>query len=468
MHRDTVLRLLAFALLLAASACAPAAASVDNFVTVEAPVVALTHARVIDGTGTPGRADQTIIIRGGLIAQVGDSRSVSPPADAKIIDLSGRTVLPGYVMVHEHLYFTADGNGQTMMPFSFPRLYLAGGATTIRTAGSMRFPEELEAQRAIQQREMPGPNIELTSPYIVGNLLPFALESPEKRGRRIVAKWAGRGATSFKAYEHITREELAAVIAEAHERQLKVTGHLCAVTFGEAADLGIDNLEHGIWVATDFVQDKQPDVCPETNVALEAMLTADRSVVDALIHKLVGRGVAVTSTLPVFETFLSTREPALPGTLDLFTPKARARYVAHRAFGVNPTPVWGRILQKEMAFELAFVRVGGLLAAGSDPTGHGGVVAGFSNQREIELLVEAGFTPIEAIRIATLNGARVLGRERQIGSIEQGKRADMVVVRGDPEESISSIKQVETVFKDGIGYDSRKLQDSVQGILGDR
>jgi imidazolonepropionase-like amidohydrolase len=179
--------------------------------------------------------------------------------------------------------------------------------------------------------------------------------------------------------------------------------------------------------------------------------------------------VAITSTLPVFESFLSTREPAPEAAIDLMSPDARKRYLSHRAeLAAAPVPVWGKLLRKEMDFEVAFVRAGGLLAAGSDPTGHGGIVAGFSNQREIELLVEAGFSLVEAIQIATLNGARVLGRESEIGSIASGKRADLIVVRGNPEELITDIKTVETVFKDGVGYDPIKLMDSVRGLVGTR
>jgi imidazolonepropionase-like amidohydrolase len=263
---------------------------------------------------------------------------------------------------------------------------------------------------------------------------------------------------------------LSGVIQAAHERRLKVTGHLCAVTFGEAIDLGIDSLEHGIWTATDFVANKQPDVCPPSDVALEAVLAAEQWQIQGLIDKLVGRGVAITSTLAVFETFLANREPAPTEALELMDGRIRKRYLQHRAdlAAAKPTRVWHRLFNKEMAFELAFVKAGGLLVAGSDPTGHGGVVAGFSNQRQIELLVEAGFAPVEAIHVATLQGARLLGRESEIGSIRKGKRADMVVVRGNPEDLISDISNVETVFKDGIGYDPLKLRASVKGLVGAR
>jgi hypothetical protein len=127
-----------------------------------------------------------------------------------------------------------------------------------------------------------------------------------------------------------------------------------------------------------------------------------------------------------------------------------------------------RTLKKEMEFEYAFSQAGGLLLAGLDPTGMGGVIAGFGDQREVELLVEAGFTPVEAIHIATANGAQFLGELDRIGTIAVGKQADLVVIKGDPSQKIDDIENVETVFKDGIGYDSAQLIESVRGVVGSR
>jgi enamidase len=447
-----------------------AGAPVREFVTLDAPVLALTHARVIDGTGAAGRPDQTIVIRDGTIAEVGPTAAVAIPSGARAVDLAGRTVLPGYVMLHEHLFYTPDGNGYTNMPVSFPTLYLAGGATTIRTAGSMGWSQDKRVRAAIARGEAAGPEIDLTSPYLYGPILRFLqFSSPADRGRKAVARWAAEGATSFKVYERMTRDELGGVIVEAHARGLKVTGHLCAVTFREAAALGIDNLEHGIWFATDFVENKQADTCPPSGETLNAALRAPWWEVRRVIDALVGRGVALTSTLPVLETFLPNGDPAPAAALDLMSRRARERYERHRAdVAAHPHPAWGPLLRKEMEFERAFVRAGGLLVAGSDPTGHGGVVAGFSNQRQIELLVGAGFSAAEAIRIATLNGAKYLGRDHRIGSIVGGKQADLVVVRGNPEDRISAIEEVEIVFKNGRGYDAAKLRESVRGIVGER
>jgi hypothetical protein len=126
-----------------------------------------------------------------------------------------------------------------------------------------------------------------------------------------------------------------------------------------------------------------------------------------------------------------------------------------------------KLIQRDMQLEHAFAAAGGLLLAGPDPTGDGGVLPGFGDQREIELLVEAGFTPVEAIKVATMNGATYLGKQDQIGSIAAGKNADLVVIKGDPSTKIGDIEKVEIVFKDGVGYDSQKLLDSVKGRYGE-
>jgi hypothetical protein len=289
--------------------------------------------------------------------------------------------------------------------------------------------------------------------------------------RQLVEYWADRGVTSFKAYMNITRAELKAAIDAAHKRGIKVTGHLCSVTYKEAADLGIDDLEHGFFVNTQLDSGKKPDECSDS-VGDETLARMDAASPEAkeLIATLVQHHVAITSTLPVFEGDIGGgRPPVRQQVLDAMTPQAREDYFLLRqrpasapAPKIDPALLW----KHDLELERAFVAAGGLLIAGPDPTGRGDVLPGFGDQREIELLVEAGFSPVEAIRIATLNGAIYLGREKQIGSIAIGKNADLVVVKGDPSKQISDVENVEIVFKDGVGYDSKKLLDSVKGRYG--
>ena len=449
-------------------------AEVRFFAMYDTARIALTHARVIDGTGTAVQLDQTILIDHGIIRAVGDSAHVAIPAGTQVVNVVGKSVMPGLVMVHEHMFYPSGAGGvYNQQSLSFPRLYLAGGVTTARTAGNMAGYADLELKHAIDSGRVVGPDLDVTAPYLNGPGLPIyqvhAL-SGAPDAREMVAHWADRGATSFKAYMQIRRDELAAVVKEAHRRKLKVTGHLCSITFREAATIGIDNLEHGLVVASDFVAGKKPDLCPTANGGVTASLMAldvASEPVQSLITYLVAKHVALTSTLTVFETFTPGRPKAPQGALDAMLPEARAQYTqTWTQVASQPTSPYATLLPKEMQFELAFVRAGGQLLAGTDPTGYGGVVAGYSNHRELELLVEAGLTPLEAIKVATLNGAEYLGRATRVGSIAIGKRADLLVVNGDPSSRIADIEKVETVFKDGIGYDSAKLFSSVKGSVG--
>jgi enamidase len=444
--------------------------NVMQYVAVDTPTVALTHVRVIDGTGAQPRENQTLVIRDGRIAALGDAASVQVPAGARILDLTGKSVIPGLVMVHEHLYYPTGPGVYGNLSESFTRLYLAGGVTSMRTGGNVNGYGEINIARAIQHGEKPGPWIDATAPYLQGPGLDLGQMYELKDAadaRRMVNFWADAGATSFKAYMHITRAELRAAAEEAHKRGLKITGHLCSVTYREATDAGIDNLEHGFFVATDFVSDKKPDVCPGQNAGMAALAQVDTS--DArfkeLVAYLIAHHVAVTSTLTVFETF-APGQPEPPG-LEVLDPLLRDQFERFRArVNGNSQSPYRTLFAKARSMELAFARAGGLLIAGTDPTGGGGVIPGFSNQHEAELLVGSGFSPLEAIRICTLNGATFLGRADEVGSIATGKQADLVVIDGNPAANIADIRKVETVFKQGVGYDPAKLVASVKGMVG--
>jgi imidazolonepropionase-like amidohydrolase len=458
--------------LLAAALVQTPQAAVRPYVAVSAPLVALAHVRVIDGTGAAPAEDQTIVILGGRTVSIGPTTGTVLSPTAEVHDLTGRTVLPGLVMVHEHYFYPAGNGMYTEQGWSFPKLYLAGGVTTLRTGGGIEPYADLSLARSIAAGEIAGPAMDVTGPYLEGEGLPLpqihAL-ADSAEARRLVEYWADLGATSFKAYMHVSRAELRAAIVAAHARRLKVTGHLCSVTFREAADLGIDDLEHGFLVATDFVPGKKADACPSRDSVVASLLALDPDgpAAQDLIRYLVSKHVALTSTLPVFETFTPGRPPASPAALDAMLPEARDQYLRQRVRIASSTDTtWVVLLRKEMRLERAYALAGGLVLTGTDPTGYGGVVAGFSNQRALELLVEAGFTPLEAIRIGTLNGAMYLGRADRIGSIATGKAADLVVVRGNPAANITDVEHVELVFKDGTGYDPAKLIAAAQGSVG--
>jgi len=453
----------------------------QQFIRTEAPVIALTHVRVIDGTGAAPKDDQTIVVSDGKIQSVEPSSSAKVPANAQTMDLTGYTVLPGLVGMHNHMFFPMGGTPPMYsdMGSSFPRLYLANGVTTIRTTGSVAPYTDLEIKKLIDAGRMIGPKMHITAPYLEGNgsFTPVMHTLADANdARRMVNFWADQGATSFKAYMNITRDELRAAVEEAHKRGLKVTGHLCSIGYKEAAEIGIDNLEHGLMADSEFVSNKQPDQCPQGVSASLRQLDLTSVPVQEMIRFLVAKNVAITSTLPVFEAGsaplsqngIGAASALLnPRVLAVMSTDARVRYLQARA-RVPAQGDYVALLRKAMDFERAFVQAGGLLIAGLDPTGNGGIVAGFGDLREIELLVEAGFTPVEAIRIATLNGAKFLGEDARIGSIATGKQADLMVVKGNPAANMNDIEKVEIVFKDGVGYDSEKLIQSVQGLVGIR
>ena len=455
----------------------------QKYIRVNSPRVVLAHVRVIDGTGAPAVDDQNVVIEGGKIVAIQPGADIAAKDGVTVLDLRGYTVMPGIVGMHNHLYHIARPNLQAngdwedpllvpQMTFSSPRLYLAAGVTTMRTTGSVETYADLNLKKMIDSGLVPGPHIDVTGPYLEGTEPYLFMQMHQLTGpddaRKLVNYWADQGVTSFKAYMYITRDELKAAIEEAHKRGLKITGHLCSVTYPEAAALGIDDLEHGFFVNTQLDPGKQPDQCPKSfgRPTLEKMAPDSQEAKD-LIATLVKAHVAVTSTLPVFEHSVPGRPPLRPDMLDAMSPEARTAFLyARNRRAVSQAGNSAEMFQRDMQLEHAFVQAGGLLLAGPDPTGNGGTIPGFADQREIELLVEAGFTPVEAIKIATLNGATYMGKQDQIGSIAPGKDADLVVVKGDPVSRIDDIEKVEIVFKDGVGYDSRKLFDSVRGRYG--
>ena len=464
-------------------------ADVTRYIKVPpAEWIILKNVRVIDGTGAPAIERTDIVIHNGKIDSIGSVTNKTKFPGAAELDLTGRTIFPGLIGMHDHMYYIArpnlDAEGHSEpplivpeMPFSSPHLYLGAGVTTLRTTGSVEPYTDLNLKQQIDDGRIPGPHMDVTAPYLEGAGSPF-IQMHQLRdaadARNSVDFWADQGATSFKAYMYITRAELKAAIDEAHKHGLKITGHLCAVTYPEAAEMGIDNLEHGFFVNTQLDPGKTPDICPNTagNPTMETM-TAGSPQAKALIDLLISHHVAVTSTLPVFESYDPTHLHLQSRVLDAMSPPSRAAYLYTRNLelmraAVNPRTAAQRaaIFKNGMALEREFVAAGGLLLAGPDPTGDGGVLPGFGDQREVELLVDAGFTPLEAIKIATLNGAAYEGKASSIGSIAPGKNADLVVVQGDPSQHISDIENTEIVFKDGVGYDSKKLIDSARGRYG--
>ena len=467
--------------ILAVAAAAPVGAqgidklsqSTRRYVSVPEPVVALTNVTVLDGTGAAPRGGQTVVIANGRISAVGASSSVKVPAGARVMDLAGHTVIPGIVGAHDHLFYTAAGGRRVQASTTSSRLYLASGVTTIRTTGSNSAYADINLKASVEAGQQPGPRIHITAPYMTGADgagYMTAIGSPEQ-ARRFVNYWGDEGATWLKSYTDIKSADLKAAIDAAHARGMKVTGHICSVSFQEAVALGIDNLEHGLFTASDFAPGKRPDACPTNIMATSTSPTNANPDADAwkkTIRAMVDNKVSLTSTLAIYETLIPGRAALDERTSAAMAPEIREAYSAQRKqLDEAPNPVINESrLKNAMAFERAFVAAGGLLAAGVDPTGIGGALPGYGDQRNFELLLEAGFTAPVAMQIMTLNGARVLGVDRELGSVQQGKLADLVVVRGDLVSEPRAIRNVTVVFKDGVGYDPKPLEESVKGRVG--
>lgn len=442
-----------------------------DFVQYAQDQIAFKNISLIDGTGKPEQYHQTVLLKNGKITAVGPAAEVAIPQGATIIDGRGKTLIPGLVMMHEHMFYPTGKANYTEMLYSFPRLYLAGGATTIRTAGTTAPYADLNLRDLILAGKTIGPDIDVTAPYLNGPGLPLLKIKPLRdadNAKTMMRYWMSEGVTSYKAYMHIRRDELAEVIKQAHSINHKVTAHLCSITYREAAELGIDNLEHGFFAATDFVKDKVKDQCPSKQAHQSLVdLDIDSDEVNDLIDFLIAKKVTLTSTLTVFETFTKGRPKAYPKALAALIPQVREQYEPHWAkIAIQDNATWPIVFNKMMQLEKKFVQRGGRLMAGTDPTGYGGVIAGFSNQRAVELLVEAGFSLEQTIQISTLNAARFLHRDKIIGSIELGKNADLVLIDAQLSENVANIRKMSTVFKKGIGYNSAEIIAATKAVVG--
>src|SRR5260221_13379872 len=373
----------------------PLGPDVQPYVHLPAGQIAIRHLRIIDGTGAPPVEDATLLIDGSKIGAILPAGS-AVPAGYKTLDGTGETALPGLVGMHDHLFYlqrpNLDASGKSEQPiivpqmtFSAPRLYLANGVTTMRTTGSVEPYTDLALKREIDAGHLVGPHLDVTGPYLEGAgaffLQNHVISSPED-ARKEVAFWADQGVNSFKAYMNISRAELGAAIKEAHRRGLKLTGHLCSVSYPEAVALGIDNLEHGFFVNTQLDPGKQPDKCSDgTGTPTLLAMKPGSAEADALIKLQVDHHVALTSTLPVFEQSVPLHSPLQARQMDVLTPQAKESYLYLRNLinsraGTSRGEQSTQAYRNDLGLERQFVAAGGLLLAGPDPPGNGGVIPG--------------------------------------------------------------------------------------------
>src|SRR6056297_191520 len=431
-----------------------------SFVSIDTPRIALVNAKVIDGTGHAAQTAQTILVRNGIIEDVQNTNSLQIAADFYQIDLKGKTVIPGIIGMHNHMRIPTSALLSTS-----PKLYLASGVTTIQTCGTGNPYEEIAIAKSINKGEQAGPEIINSAPYFTGpeGKSHFIRFTNETMIRDTIRYWARKGVKWLKVYRNTRPSDLHVIVDEAHKNNLKVTGHLCATSYTEAANIGIDAIEHGFIHNYGHATDREMGVC-SGNTDFRTNLAIDSEAIKKVQQRLIKNGVALGSTLSIFEAQANMQADVRD--LEVMAPIHQEAYrqgnIRYREKGED----WyfkKEWLTKAMTYELQFFRQGGLLVAGPDPGLHN--MPGFGDQKNYELFIEAGFKPEEAIQVMTSNGARLLERW-DIGTIKIGNLASLVILDGDLERNPKVIRKVETVFKDGIAYNPNKLIHSVKGNVG--
>ncbi len=419
--------------------------------------IALTNATVFDGKGNPAKENQTIVVENGYFKAFGQNSEIDIPENATVINLKGKTVIPGIVGVHNHLHIPR-------FPFIgeiASKLYLASGVTTIQTCGAASPQQEIELSKKIEKGQVIGPNIVTSGPYFTGkggnpNMI---IPESEEQIRDTIRYWTQKGVRWFKVYRNTSPKDLETIVDEAHKQGAKVTGHLCSITFEQAAHIGIDGIEHGLNSASDFRNNKTFGICDGSREYMDE-LVIDSEEVKNLQNLIIDNNVFLTSTLAIYEASVPERAFADERTLNVMSPILVSEYTDRRknfdSMGLKDN-IRQKRLKRIMQFERQFYKMGGTLTAGVDAGRH--VLPGFGDQRNFELLKEAGFTNQEALKVMTANGAKVLSNP-DIGSIEVGKKADFVVIDGQIE---NSIRNAALVFKDGYGYNPKLILEDIKG-----
>ena len=451
--------LAAVALVASARAVAqPTDGTLDPFLKETGRDFVLENAWLIDGSGGPVRDAMTIHIRDGRIAYVGKPLS-NPPAGTRRIDLTGHTVLPGLVMMHEHINYFSGQYVWDAQPGSVPKLLLAAGVTTARTAGSEAPQVDINLKGRIDAGLAPGPRLFVTGAYLngaKGGFLGDTVVSSHADGREVTAYWAARGATSVKAYSDIPIEALRGAVDEANRRGIHVAGHLGETSCTAAANAGIHTIEHSLTSCA-----KDLGIAPEAFGTFRYDPTSEAA--RNLVALLVSKRVVMIATPPPTEPYQPT-----PEELSMLSPDQRERYdqmVKSPPPWILPKPALLSWNEAHRAFERDFVKAGGRLLIGADASDFG-LVPGYANHNAIIALVRAGFRPEQVFRFATKDAADFLGIGADRGSVTIGRWADLVIVKGAPDQRIEDVRNVTIVFKDGLAFDPVKLRAASKGLLG--
>ena len=436
--------------------------SVLKYVKYNYATIVLNNTTLIDGTGAPARKNQTIIVKSGKFHVIGNDDEVVVPRNAFVMNMRGKTIIPGLVGMHNHLHIPGFPDVGEVAS----KLYLAAGVTTIQTCGATDSAKEILLSEEIERGRRVGPNIVTSAPFITGPggnpnmIIPRDVEHLKDT----LGYWLNRGVKWLKVYRNVAPDDLKVIIDMAHRKEAKVRGHLCSVTFEEAMQLGIDGIEHGLNSASDFRTDKAYGVCGGGREYMD-QLDMNGPKVNNLLQQMVEKGVFLTSTVSIYEASVPNRVRLDNRVKSVMSPYLINQYMERyqEAQRLKTDMTREKRLQRIMAFERKFYQIGGVLCSGVDAGRH--VVPGFGDQRNFELLREAGFSTEEAIQVMTANGAKALERN-DIGSIAEGKKADFVILDGYLVNDPSIIRKVNAVFKNGLGYDPDKLIGDAQGKFG--
>lgn len=436
--------------------------SLMHYVKYQEDLVVFTNASIVDGTGSSMKHNWTIIIENGTFKTIGKDKEITIPENSKIINLQGKTIIPGIVGMHNHLHIP----GFSYVGDEAANLYLASGVTTIQTCGAASPEKELLLAQNIATGKQLGPDIIPSAPFITskGGNPNMIIPRNEQHLRDSMQYWLDKGIKWFKVYRNTKPDDLKTIIEVAQKNKAKVRGHLCSTTFEEAAKLGINGIEHGLNSTSDFRSNKEYGVCNGGREYMDELII-DSPEVKKLQQLMIDKGVFLTSTLSIFEASIPNRAYADERGLKAMSPYLKEQYEERRKNFDNQLNDYTRNkrLERIMDFEYQYFKMGGLLCSGVDAGRH--VLPGFGDQRNYELLIEAGFTTEEAVQVMTGNGAQALERT-DIGTIEQGKRADFFILNGDLKQDAATIKKVETVFKGGIGYHPELILKTTIGQFG--
>ncbi|MGH9500738.1 MAG: amidohydrolase family protein [Terriglobales bacterium] len=414
-----------------------------------AETLALTGATLIDGTGRPAVADAAIVIKDGRIIAAGPRKQVEIPKAATVIDEHGKTILPGLWDMHAHFEQVEWGP-----------IYLAAGVTTVRDVGNEL--EFISAVRdAVAEGRGLGPRMLLAG--VVDGSSPFAMgvqrvDTPEQ-ARQWVDRYHNAGFQQMKIYSSVKLEEVKAVTDEAHRLGMTVTGHVPeGLNAYQVIDAGQDQINHISYIADVMHAPLPAGATPAERRKAVVEIDLNSTAARKAIAFLVAHRTVVDPTVALFEFLTATTAKPVasfePGVIKV------APELAEQLTDVAPpsprSELLEQIFEKDLAIIGALHRAGVTMVAGTDQT-----VPGYSLHREIELYVRAGFTPMEAIQAATIVPARVMGVDKQVGTVEAGKRADLIVLNGNPLADIRNTRNVEYVITNGVMYNCAELWKSV-------